>query len=160
MRVKMFLIASLLLAPLPFVHAADTTAPAAEGAKPAGPPHPWKDMTSEQKGKYMKEVVVPQMKAAFQKHDGDEYKKFGCGTCHGKDAKAKKFKMPNPDLPQLPANAAGFNELREKKPKMMAFMGEAVKPQMAALLGMPQFDPKKPEAGGFGCTSCHVKKQQ
>ena len=48
---------------------------------------------------------------------------------------------------------------RLAKPKMVKFMGEIVKPQMAALLGVPEFDPKKPEAGGFGCMSCHTMKK-
>ena len=138
---------------------ATNLAAAESDTKPSGPPQPWKDMTAEQRGKYMKEVVVPKMKVAFQEFDGDEYKKFGCQTCHGKQAKAKKFKMPNPDIFVLPATAAEFAPLMEKKQKAMNFMRNTVKPQMAALLGMPEFDPKKPDAGGFGCTGCHTKKK-
>ncbi len=133
-------------------------APAAPG-KTAGPPRPWKDMTGEERGKYMKEVVTPQMKVAFQKFDADEFEKFGCDTCHGSKAKARKFKMPAPELYALPATPEGFGKLMEKKPKMMKFMAEVVKPQMAAMLGLPEFDPKKPEAGGFGCTGCHTMKK-
>src|SRR4051812_25055230 len=140
--------------------AAAADSPPLPAAKVAGPPKPWKEMTGEQRGKYMKDVVVPKMRAAFQEFDAHEFKKVGCDTCHGKEAKARKFKMPNPDIYVLPANAAGFGELREKKPKLMKFMGEVVKPQMAALLGMPEFDPKKREAGGFGCTGCHTKKTE
>jgi hypothetical protein len=99
------------------------------------------------------------MKAAFQQFDGTEFKKFGCDTCHGKQAKARKFKMPNPDIHALPTNPAAFAPLMEKKPKMMKFMAETVKPQMAVLLGVPEFDPKQPEAGGFACTNCHTKKE-
>lgn len=129
-------------------------------APAAGPPQPWKEMTAEQRGKYMKEVVTPKMKAAFQAFDRKEFKKFGCDTCHGTDAKARKFKMPNPDIYALPSTPAAFAPLMEKKPRMMKFMGEVVKPQMAALLGLPEFDPKKPEAGGFGCTGCHTMKKE
>jgi hypothetical protein len=139
--------------------AAPAAAPTAD-AKPAGPPQPWKDMTGEQKAKYMKEVVVPKMRVTFQQFDPEEFKKVGCDTCHGKDAKARKFKMPNPDLPVLPSSPAGFAPLMEKKPKMMKFMSGMVKPQMAALLGLPEFDPKKPEAGGFGCAACHTFKKE
>jgi hypothetical protein len=138
--------------------AAPSDPPAAE-AKPAGPPQPWKDMTPAQKGKYMKDVIVPKMKPAFQAFDADEFKKFGCDTCHGKQAKARKFKMPNPDIFALPATPAGFAELKEKKGNWMKFMGGTVKPQMAALLGLPEFDPKKAEAGGFGCAECHTVKK-
>jgi hypothetical protein len=142
--------------------AADPAAkPAAGGKKLVGPPEvAWKDLTPEQKGKFMKEVVTPKMKVAFQAFDADEFKKFGCPTCHGDKAKQKKFKMPNAGLPELPGNQAGFAKLMEKKPKMMKFMGETVKPELAKLLGVPEFDPKKPEAGGFGCTGCHTMKKE
>lgn len=140
--------------------AAASAAPAAPAAKVAGPPKPWKDMKGPERGKYMKDVVVPQMRVAFQAFDAGEFEKFGCETCHGDKPKARKFKMPNPDIPALPATPAGFGPLMEKKPKMMKFMAETVKPQMAALLGLPEFDPKKPEAGGFGCTGCHTVKKE
>ena len=68
---------------------------------------PWKQMTKQQRGRYMKQVVTPKMQALFQAHDAKHYTKFGCATCHGKDAKAKGFEMPNPDLPKLPAPATG-----------------------------------------------------
>ena len=29
---------------------------------------------------------------------------------------------------------------------------------MAKLLGMPEFDMKNPQAGGFGCSECHTTK--
>jgi hypothetical protein len=132
--------------------------PAAD--KPAGPPQVWKDMTAEQRGKYMKEVVTPKMKVAFQQFDADAFKKFGCDTCHGKQAKARKFKMPNPDIYALPGTPEAFAPVMEKKPKMVKFMAEVVKPQMAALLGLPEFEPKKPEAGGFGCHGCHTIKKE
>jgi mono/diheme cytochrome c family protein len=141
--------------------AAQAADPTKAESKLVGPPDvAWKDMTPEQKGRYMKEVVVPKAKVAFQAYDADEYKKFNCATCHGDKAKARKFKMPSPDLPALPGNQAGFAALMEKKPKMMKFMAETVKPAMAKMLGVPEFDPKKPEAGGFGCTGCHTTKKE
>ena len=78
---------------------------------------------------------MPKMKVAFQAFDADEFKKFGCPTCHGDKAKARKFKMPNADFHELPGNQAGFATLMEKKPKMMKFMAETVKPQMATAAG-------------------------
>jgi len=156
------LLIGVAVAQTPPPPAADPAAkPAAGGKKVVGPPEvAWKDLTAEQKGKYMKEVVTPKMKVAFQAFDADEFKKFGCPTCHGDKAKQKKFKMPNAGLPELPGNQAGFATLMEKKPKMMKFMGETVKPELAKLLGLPEFDPKKPEAGGFGCAGCHTFKKE
>ena len=138
--------------------------PAAAAAAPAAgkvPGHdvPWKELTPEQKGEYMKAEVLPKMKPIFQAFDAKEFKKFDCMSCHGKDAKAKKFKMPNTHILKLPGTPEGFQALLKKKPDLgrwAKFMGEEVKPQMAALLGMPSFDPTKPEAGGFSCAGCHV----
>jgi hypothetical protein len=147
-------------APAPAMEAA---APAKEGAAPAkvvGPPEvAWKDMSSEQKAKFMKVVVQPKMKVVFQEFDGKAFAKFNCATCHGKEAKARKFKMPNPEIHALPGTHEAFEAAMKKEPtwpKWAQFMGEKVKPQMATLLGQPEFDPKKPEAGGFGCQNCHT----
>jgi hypothetical protein len=144
-------------APVP---AADPAKAPAAPAKPAGPPEvAWKDMTKQQKGKFMKEVVVPKLKPVFTAFDSTEFKKFDCATCHGKDAKAHEFKMPSSDVFPLPATKEGFAELMQKKPRFMKFMAETVKPQMAALLGLPELNPQKPEAGGFGCQACHTTKK-
>lgn len=138
--------------------APDAGAPSA--TKVAGPPDvKWDDMTKEQRGKYMKAVVVPKMKPLFQEFDPALFKKFDCATCHGKDAKERKFKMPNPELHPLPSTPEAFGAMMKTKPtwpKWTKFMGEKVEPTMAALLGTHPFDPKKPAAGGFGCIGCHT----
>jgi hypothetical protein len=136
---------------------------AGAGAKVVGPPEvAWKDMTKEQKGKFMKAVVMPKMKPTFQSFDAKEFEKFNCATCHGKAGKEREFKMPNPEIHALPDNTPEFMALMKKKPtwpKWAKFMGEEVTPQMAALLGMPHFDPKKPVEGAFGCAKCHTMKK-
>jgi hypothetical protein len=132
------------------------TAPA---AKDAPTQVAWKDMKGPERGKYMKEVVVPKMKVIFQEHDPELFAKFNCSTCHGKDPKKKKFKMPSPDLEPLPGTPEAFQaKVKEKAswPKFTKFMAEKVTPQMAALLGTNAFDHKKPEAGGFSCNGCHT----
>jgi hypothetical protein len=144
--------------------AAPPAAPAAaadkDKGKVVGPPEvAWKDMTAEQKGKYMKVVVTPKMKPVFQEFDKKEFAKFNCNTCHGKNPKATKFKMPSPDIDALPGTPEAFQAMMKEKPtwpKFAEFMSQKVKPQMALLLGQVEFDPKKPEAGGFGCQNCHV----
>jgi hypothetical protein len=134
-------------------------APAAADEPVVGPPQvAWKDMTKEQKGKFMKAAVMPKMKAAFQTFDPDLFAKFTCQTCHGKDPKARGFKMPSPDLFVLPSTPAEFAPLMEKKGKWMKFMGETVKPTMAGLLGLPNYDHKAPVPGAFGCGGCHTSK--
>jgi hypothetical protein len=117
----------------------------------------WKDMTPEQKGTIMKNEVLPKLGDEFKGLDAKHYAEFNCKTCHGKDAKERNFKMPNPSLPKLPADPAGFKTLAEKKPAVMKFMSEKVKPDMAGILGVEQFEPGKNEKG-FGCFNCHEKK--
>jgi hypothetical protein len=135
---------------------ATEAAPVAE-EKVVGPPEvKWADMQPEQKGKFMHAVVVPHMKTLFQEYDGKTFAEFSCATCHGKDAKDKAFKMPNAEIFVLPSDEAGFAKLAAEKPGWMKFMGEKVKPEMAKLLALPEFDPKNPQPGTMGCYNCHT----
>lgn len=120
---------------------------------------PWKDMTAQQRGRYMAKVVTPKMKEIFQAYDAKHFEKVNCATCHGKDAKARKFKMPSPDLPKLSASEKEFMETTMKeKPEMVKFMGEQVTPKVAELLGLKPFDPRNPDPNAFSCHGCHELK--
>jgi len=137
---------------------------AAAGAGPTqspptgGPPAPWESMSKDQRKEYMKTAVMPQMKETFVAFNADRYKAMTCVTCHGDGAADGKFNMPNPKLPKLPASPAGFQKLMSEKPAVMQFMAMKVKPQMAHLLGMPEFTPESKT--GFGCFQCHTKEAQ
>ena len=154
--------ALILCAGLRAGRAADAGAPAVAGAdsKVVGPPDTkWDDMSKEQRGKYMKAVITPRMKVTFQEFDPKMFKKFDCTSCHGKEAKARKFKMPNPDIHPLPPTPAAFQAMMKTKPtwpKWAEFMSKKVEPQVADLLGMPVYDPKKPDPKAFGCIGCHT----
>jgi hypothetical protein len=143
---------------------AKETAPAAAKEKVVGPPETaWKDLTDDQKARYMKMVVVPKMRPVFQEFDADEFKKFNCATCHGKEAKARKFKMPNPEIHALPSTPEAFMAAVKSKPtwpKWTKFMSEKVEPTMAGLLGRPAYDPKKPDPNAFGCNGCHTLEKK
>ncbi len=145
------------------VFAAGTRA-AEKSDKVVGPPDvAWKDMTAKQRGKFMKDVVVPKMKPTFQEFDAKAFKEFNCATCHGKDPKAVKFKMPTPDIHPLPGTEAKFMAALKTEPtwpKWTEFMSKKVEPQMAALLGLPMFDPKKPSPDAFGCNRCHTIEKE
>jgi len=117
----------------------------------------WEKMTKDQKIDYMKNTVLPKMKTAFAAFDANKYARVNCMTCHGDGAKDKSFKMPNPKIFQLPNDQAGFKKLGEKQPDYMKFMMGTVKPQMAALLNLPEHSEKNPK--GFGCLNCHTTKQ-
>ena len=133
--------------------AADAAAPA-DAAPPDAPEAPAFDfnkLSHDEKVAFMKKNVLPAMKTAFQKFDAKKYKNFNCKTCHGKNADKNKFKQPNADIPKL-----DFAKLKAKKqnPKMAKFMEDTVKPEMAKILQMPEYDDTHKD--GFGCLACHM----
>jgi hypothetical protein len=136
--------------------AGGATTPATSTAGGANPGVPWKDMNKDQRMSYMKQVVFPKMKDEFSAFNA-HYSDMTCKTCHGDGATAGTFKMPNPQLPKLPApgNPAGFQKLMAEKGDVMMFMGKKVKPEMAQLLGMTEFNPET-KTGEFGCYGCHT----
>ena len=119
----------------------------------AGASVAWDDMTPEQKGAFMKETVVPEMKALFQEHDPEHFADFGCKTCHGENPKEVGFEMPNGVAPLDPAQIGAI--FQSDKP-MAQLMTQRVWPRMAELLQKPQFNPETGE--GFSCFHCHAKK--
>jgi len=134
--------------------AATTAAPV--GAEPQTAEIAWKDMTAEQRKLYMKSVVLPRMKAEFSSFDEKAFGNMNCATCHGAGTKDGSFKMPNPQLPKLPSDEAGFKALMEKKPDVTKFMGSRVLPEMAHLVGEAPFDTQTKR--GFGCFECHTQR--
>lgn len=145
--------------------AAPTAAPtetAAPTAAPTTPPPPakkaWKDMTFDERKKFMATDVMPAMAKTFQEFDAKEFAKFECVTCHGDAGKGDKatFKMPNPKLPKLDPKD-NFKK-HAKQQKWLDFMMQKVTPQMMQILGEAPFDPAS--GAGFGCGDCHemVKK--
>ena len=115
----------------------------------------WEAMTHEQRMDYMKKTVVPTMKPLFQQFDAKHYANFNCKTCHGKDPKGSKYKMPNGDLPKLDFAAL---KAGKQKPQIAKWMGEVVKPQMAKLMHEPEYSESNPK--GFGCLECHMEKKK
>ncbi len=105
------------------------------------------------KVRFMKRKVLPVMRAAFQQFDKDKYASFGCKTCHGKNALARKYKMPNPELPQLDFSLI---EQGKQKPEMVNFMSKVVKPQIAKIFDRPPGWAFQP---GHGCVECHTEKK-
>ncbi len=117
----------------------------------------WEKMNESQRKKYMKATVLPEMKKLFVGFD-KKYKSMTCLTCHGEKAVENKFKMPNAELPKLPAptDRQGFMALQQKKPEAVKFMGTQVKPAIAALLNVDEWAPANPK--GFGCYGCHTQE--
>jgi hypothetical protein len=108
-------------------------------------------MTPRQKDRFMEEVVMPAMKPMFRQFDADDFRGFSCASCHGSNAQAVHFRMPNTLHPLDPARmpAADGDDAR-----WMRFMEEQVTPKMAELLGRERWAPANPQ--GFGCFGCHA----
>ena len=149
--------------PAPAAPAASATpaAPAASESAAAAPepagPITWDAMSKEQRGAYMKQVVLPKMKEVFVAFDAKKYGDMKCNTCHGSGAINGSFTMPNPELPKLPSDMSKFKEWAAKKPQMTEFMLKHVKPEMAKLLNEPEYDPATKT--GFGCGACHTMEK-
>jgi cytochrome c553 len=129
----------------------------AETPAAADPGLLWKDMDHDQRVRFMKSVVLPRMRTAFAKFDAEQYSEMKCVACHGDGAKDKTYKMPNPKLPRLPTDEAGWKKLTEAEPEAVKFMSEVVVPTMAGLLGEKPYDPATHQ--GFGCFRCHTPKK-
>ena len=62
--------------------------------------------------------------------------------------------MPNPQIWKLPNSKEGW---AKADTSFMKFMMKTVKPKMASLLGMHEFDMKTKT--GFGCGNCHTEQK-
>lgn len=118
------------------------------------PPRPWAEMSAEERGRYMAEVVLPYFRALFQEYDAERYADFGCQTCHGAAMNERGFAMPNPDLmPLHPSGSPEQRQMVEEHPRMVRFMFNHVVPAARAAVDGAPYDPETRE--GFGCFSCH-----
>jgi hypothetical protein len=137
-----------------------SSAPTTPTPEPEDTPPPegmaFKDMNADQRASFMKHTVLPTMKPIFQAFNADKFAEFDCKTCHGGGAEDGSFEMPNPDLPVLPQpeNFMAYAQDPEHAP-WVKFMAEEVKPQMAKLLMMSEYDPAT-NTGDFSCHNCHL----
>lgn len=132
-----------------------TTPPPATGGEQAAPPplpefSTFDELSHEQRGQYMAEVVMPAMEPLFKQHDAQKYAEFGCKTCHGPGVEKHEFHMPNDALPKLKHDA---EYMKQFKPEDLEWMAKVIKPKMAELLKVPEGTPENPT--GFGCGGCH-----
>jgi len=115
----------------------------------------WDKMDHSERMAYMKKVIMPAMRAEFAKFNPDKFGKMKCKTCHGAGAEDDSYKMPNPQIFKLPRTREGW---AKADTNFMKFMIGTVKPKMAGLLGMKQFDMQTKT--GFGCGNCHTEAEK
>jgi hypothetical protein len=116
-------------------------------------PKLWANMDGKERYRYMENTVMPAMKTVFETYDPNRYAKMTCESCHGADAEARKFAMPNPELPTL-TGMNDFAAARAKFPGAVEFMMSSVELTMASLLQEPVYNAKTRK--GFGCFRCHT----
>jgi hypothetical protein len=114
----------------------------------------WDKMDHAERKAFMKQVVMPKMKAEFAAFNPKKFGEMKCITCHGDGAKNDSYKMPNPQIFKLPRTREGW---AKADTSFIRFMKDHVKPDMANLLGMQPYDMKTKT--GFGCGNCHTDEQ-
>lgn len=130
----------------------DTSPPdAAANTEPGAPGVKWADKDRKQRMEHMGIVVLPEMKKLFGAYDSAGFGSFKCDECHGKDAKAVDYKMPNGLYP-LDKNDP-IKGAMDYDAKITKFMMEQVTPKMAELLDSKPWSPENPT--GVGCFTCH-----
>jgi hypothetical protein len=110
-------------------------------------------MNHEARATYMRDAVMPAMRTMFHDYDAARFGHITCGTCHGENAAAVHFRMPNGIMPLPAFGSEASNRAHAEHPRAFEFMGTRVVPAMSQILGVAPFNPATHE--GFGCFSCH-----
>ncbi len=120
------------------------------------PARPWADLSPDEKREWMVTEVMPRMSALFEEHDAERYAGFSCDGCHGEDAQARHFEMPNAGIMALhPTGSPEQQAMIRDNREMVVFMFQRVIPTMQTLLGEQPYDETTRE--GFSCFACHPR---
>src|SRR5215471_13421015 len=99
----------------------------------------WSKLSFEDRHSVMTFTVLPNMARTWRdfKHTADP--EMTCRTCHGRDAEAVNYRMPNPSLPKIdPAHPPAGPVADFMKTKMV--------PEMSDFVSAP-----------VGCNTCHPR---
>lgn len=118
------------------------------------PPAPWDQLDHDARRTHMVQHVLPAATDLFASWSAERYADFSCETCHGSDASARSYTMPNPTLITLyPTGTIGQQRVLAEHTEACTFMFSRLVPAMQTMLAAPDFDPATHE--GFTCFSCH-----
>ena len=131
-------------------------------AKSSSPPvvvdDSWAKSSWEDRHDLMTWTVLPSMAKRFQTFRGEPSPSLSCRTCHGADAEAVLYALPN-SLPALSrAHMPSRASPDPRTARMVAFMEDEVTPAVAEMLGLRVVSPTSNEvrvAGTFSCFTCH-----
>lgn len=100
----------------------------------------WVNFDFVQRHERMTLYVLPAMARRFRQHRNDEVARLTCLSCHGEDAEAVDYAMPNGLAPLDPAAMPDNEEAR--------WMSEVV---------VPSYDRAALAGGTTTCFSCHER---
>lgn len=115
------------------------------GAHPTTPlqadnPGGWASYDFEQRHERMTLYVLPSMARQFRRHRGEPFATLTCLSCHGENAEAVDYRMPNGLYPLNPEALPNTDEAR--------WMAETV---------VPAYDRVAQAGGSTTCFSCHER---
>ena len=113
----------------------------------------WSDKNPEQRFGFMAAAVQPVIKELFVEYDDSFETEFTCETCHGENAELVDYKMPNPDLIELPAEDTLSTAL-DDDPEVANFMMR-VTGEVNTLLNQGHGSKTK-----ANCFTCHTAEEE
>ncbi len=120
----------------------------------ADEPKTWEQMSFDERKAFMASDVLPRMGPIFEQQDAERFGGFTCTNCHGDDAQARNFAMPNPNIMALyPTGTQEQQRMIQEQRPMVMFMFSQVLPAMQELLGAQPYD--EATQTGFSCYACH-----
>ncbi len=99
----------------------------------------WAKLSFEERHSVMTFAVLPNMARTWRDFRATKDPEMTCRTCHGANAEAVNYRMPNPSLPPI-------DEARIPPGPVAEFMKAKMVPEMRDLLGSPKVT----------CNSCHT----
>ena len=102
----------------------------------------WATLDFEERHTVMTFTVLPNMARTWRDFRHTEYPDMTCRTCHGKDAEAVSYRMPNPSLPRI-------DPAHPPRGPVAEFMKRTMVPDMIELTGTT--------SEHLSCNGCHPR---
>ena len=118
---------------------AKVTQPSHEPAAAHAREDRWAKLSFEERHSVMTFTVLPNIARTWRDFKHTEAPEMTCRTCHGQDAEAVDYRMPNPSLAKIDPAHPPVNETA-------TFMKNKMVPETSELVGAE-----------IGCNTCHPK---